>query len=46
MKSIVALTGIVLVGVGVATLVFDWKIGLCAGTILLGLGLFIDAMRK
>jgi hypothetical protein len=46
MKSIVGLTGIVLMGLGVTTLLFDLRTGICAGIILLGMGLCVDALGK
>jgi hypothetical protein len=46
MKSIVGLAGIVLMGIGIGTVSSGWKAGICAGLILMGAGLFIDAVRK
>lgn len=46
MKTIVALTGLTLIGIGAGTLIVGWKVGLSAGVIILGCGLLIDAVIK
>jgi hypothetical protein len=46
MKSTVALIGIILIGGGTGTLIYDWRVGFCTAVIILGAGLLIDAIRK
>lgn len=46
MRTIIGLIGITMIGIGTATLLVNWKVGLCAGIILLGMGLIFDAVRK
>jgi hypothetical protein len=46
MKSLLGLIGVTLMGIGIGTVAVGLKVGLCAGTILLGLGLVIDALKK
>jgi hypothetical protein len=46
MREIIGLAGITLVGFGTGVWIASWKVGICAGLIVLGGGLFIDAIRK
>lgn len=46
MRTLLGMIGITLIGTGAGTLIYDWRIGMCAGVILLGMGLVIDAVRK
>jgi hypothetical protein len=46
MKSLQALAGITLAGAALSTLWFGFFVGICTGIFILGLGLFIDAVRK
>jgi hypothetical protein len=46
MRTLLGLTGIALIGIGIVTLIAGWRVGLCAGVILLGCVLVIDAVIK
>jgi len=46
MRTILAILGLSFIGIGATTIIYDCRIGICVGIIILGTGLIIDAVRK
>jgi len=46
MRYLIGIIGLTLIGIGVSALIFGWDKAMIVGIILLGIGFFIDSLRK